>query len=229
MTKAIRPLLAPQGGGELLLAGLLEGGFFGDGDGQGIGDAGLRPVPRELHGVIMISTGVASLPEAAGILKGSPVCTVYLGAPGFRRKWIFQVCARDGSAAEGIKNCVLKVVSRGSLDLPYALTKAPVRFEELGEDPLPRRTVIRAIFVEEGAVDDLKVVAGADPRTDDVLMASLRERVFNPAFCGGRPVAVEALFGIPLRYPPDARTAVSGRGRACDMLTEGLAAPADAV
>jgi hypothetical protein len=147
----------------------------------------------------MISTGTAALPEAAGVLTGNPVYTVHLEAPGFRRKWIFQVCARESAKAPSVKNGVLRVVSRGTLDPPYALAKSPPRFTDLGSDPLPRRTVIYAAFDEEGGINDLRVVAGADPRTDEVLMASLKEWDFHPAFRDGRPVAVEALFGIPLR------------------------------
>ncbi len=208
-------LLVPQGGDRLLLADLFEGGFFGDGvgaawgdgiwgrdedgDGQGRGMGGLSPIPRQLHGIIMISTASASLPEAHGVLKGSPIYTVYLDAPGFRRKWIFQVCARENGSSLGVKNGVLKVVSRGTLDPPYALSKSPPEFSDLGSDPLPRRTVIYAAFDEEGSINDLRVVAGADPRTDEVLMASLKSWDFHPAFRDGRPVAVEALFGIPLR------------------------------
>ena len=58
--------------------------------------------------------------------------------------------------------------------------------------------MVYATVDEEGAIGNLKVVRGADPQTDNTILAHLRSWECLPAFRGEEPILVEALFGIPL-------------------------------
>ncbi len=177
-------------------------GLFG-GPGYGSGYRGQGPVPRKLHGIIMIADDPA-LPEAEGVLTGNPVYTVYVEVPGSRRKWILQVCADedDGSGIEFAGDSgVIRILSRKSLDPPFAFRRfgPEIEYSALTEHNSPPRIVIYAKVDEEGALAGLRVVSGLDPETDNRVLASLESWEFHPAYRDGRPVAVEALFGIPLR------------------------------
>ncbi len=202
--------------GELLAshgAGLGEGRGVGDrfgpgieglfgGPGYGSGFRGQGPVPRRLHGIIMISDEPA-MPEAAGVLTGNPVYTVYLEVPGFRRKWILQVCAEEDTGSDiefSDQSGVIRILSHKSLDPPFAFRRfgPEINFGALDERTSPPRIVVYGKVDQEGGLGGLRVVAGLDPDTDNRVLASLQAWEFHPAYRDGRPVAVEALFGIPL-------------------------------
>lgn len=189
---------AGPGAGDELGPGII--GEFG-GPGYGEGWRGRGPVPRKLHGIIVISDEPA-IPEAAGILKGNPVYTVYLEVPGFDRKWILQVCEIDqGSAGLQVQDGVIRIVTRKTMDPPFAFRRVGPRinYDKLDPYSTPPRVVLYAKVDAAGAINSLRVVSGLDPETDSRILASVREWNFHPAYRDGEAVAVEALFGIPLR------------------------------
>lgn len=191
-----------DGGGEGSGAGEGAGVSGAGGEGLGKGWDGRGPVPRKLHGIIMISNETTTIPEAEDLLTGNPVYTVYVQVPGFAKKWVLQVCVPGPGAGNVIRDGgVLRVLPRKSLDPPYALTKLPVDLSFDVADPrqIPPRLVIFARVDKEGELRDLRVVTGVDPSTDDRVLARLQEWDFHPAYRDGAPVAVEAVFGIPLR------------------------------
>ncbi|MEZ5365970.1 MAG: energy transducer TonB [Bryobacterales bacterium] len=171
------------------------------GNGYGIGQGGRSPVPRKLHGIILISNDASTIPEAADVLTGNPIYTVYLQVPGFEKKWVLQVCVPAGETSETVEPGVIRVLSRKTLDPPYAEHKAPLALSLDGMDPryLPPRIVVYATVSPEGELGNMRIVSGLNEQTDNQIMANLQEWEFNPAFRDGEPVAVEALFGIPLR------------------------------
>ena len=59
--------------------------------------------------------------------------------------------------------------------------------------------VVYAQVDEEGNLAASRVIRGADPETDQLVLANLQSWDFHPAFQNGEPVSVEAVFGIPLR------------------------------
>ena len=223
-------LLATAGGGDvssMLLSDSLQGSAFGDmfggsagrgvgagfgdgvgpgasgqgGKGFGIGRGGRSPVPRKLHGIILISNEASSIPEAADVLTGNPVYTVYLRVPGFTKKWVLQVCVPKSETASVVEPGVIRVLSRKTLDPPYAEHKAPLNLNLDGVDPrtLPARVVVYATVSPEGELGNLRIVSGLNAETDNRILANLQQWEFNPAFRDGEAVEVEALFGIPLR------------------------------
>jgi hypothetical protein len=143
------------------------------------------------------------LPEAVGELTGNPVYTVYVDVPGAPRKWILQFCVPQGNrVGMEITGEIVRVLGRKSVDPPYAFRKEPLKLElvptleRLSE--LPQRVVAYATVDAEGNLQNVRMVRGADPETDRIILASLRSWEFTPAFRDGEPVEVEALFGIPL-------------------------------
>jgi hypothetical protein len=217
---AIRSLLAESfGDGTLLdLIAAAEGAGRGDGPrvgdevgsgivgeygGEGFGEGwrGRGPLPRKLHGIIVISDESA-IPEAEGVLQGNPVYTVYIDVPGFDRKWILQVCATDEERGGlQIENGVLRIVTRKKMDPPFAFRRVgpKIDYESLDPYSTPPRVVVYAKVDASGAIGDLRIVSGLDPETDDRVLASMRGWDFHPAYRDGEAVEVEALFGIPLR------------------------------
>lgn len=183
-----------------------EGGEDGangnGGKGFGRGYLGRGAVPRAMHGIIVISNDVGAIPEASEILSGNPVYTVYVDVPGFARKWVLQVCVPEEEQRSLVQEGgVIRVLSRKSLDPPFAFHKAPLGLDFKGRplQDLPPRIVVYANVTEAGDLAEMRIVSGVDPATDNLVMANLQSWEFHPAFRDGEPVAVEALFGIPLR------------------------------
>jgi len=217
---AIRGLLAESYGSGTLLdllssargAGLGSGpgvgddvgaGIIGEFGGEGFGEGwrGRGPVPRKLHGIIVISDEPA-IPEAAGVLTGNPVYTVYLEVPGFDRKWILQVCETEqDNGGLQVQDGVIRIVTRKKMDPPFAFRRVGPRIHYDNLDPYtsPPRVVVYAKVDAEGAINSVRVISGLDPETDNRILASVRAWDFHPAYRDGEAVEVEALFGIPLR------------------------------
>ncbi|MEX2299992.1 MAG: hypothetical protein WD733_03585 [Bryobacterales bacterium] len=169
----------------------------------GWGRGKLTPVPRKFHGIILVSNSLGTLPEAVGELTGNPVYTVYVDVPGAPRKWILQFCVPQGNqVGMEITGEIVRVLGRKSVDPPYAFRKEPLELEIAPTlerlSQLPQRVVAYATVDAEGNLQNLRMVRGADPETDRIILASLRSWEFTPAFRDGEPVEVEALFGIPL-------------------------------
>jgi hypothetical protein len=194
-----RPGIALGGSG----GGAYRAGAEDGADTLGWGRGQLTPVPRKFHGIILISNSLSTLPEAVGVLTGNPVYTVYVEVPESPRKWILQFCVpRPDESAAAFTGEVVHVLSRKSMNPPFALRKEPLRLQVLpgAERPsdLPQRVVAYAVVDAEGILHDARIIRGADPATDNQVLANLQSWEFTPAFRDGKPVAVEALFGIPL-------------------------------
>jgi hypothetical protein len=143
-----------------------------------------------------------AIPEAAGILKGNPVYTVYLEVPGFDRKWILQVCeAEQDNGGLQVQDGVIRIVTQKKMDPPFAFRRVGprIQYETLDPYTTPARVVVYAKVDAAGALNSVRVVSGLDPETDNRILASVRGWDFHPAYRDGEPVEVEALFGIPLR------------------------------
>ena len=172
-------------------------------DAGGWGQGRLTPVPRKYQGIILVSNSLSTLPEAVGVLTGNPVYTVYVEVPDAPRKWILQFCVpQTGGASLEFSGEVVQVLNRKTMNPPFAVRKEPFKIdliptiERLAE--LPSRVVAYATVDAEGNLHNLRIIRGADPSTDDRILASLKNWEFVPAFRDGQPIEVEALFGIPL-------------------------------
>ncbi len=172
---------------------------------RGLGFGSGTPAPRKYHGIILISNSRSAMPEASGVLKGNPVYTVYVEVPGAPRKWVLQFCENKDGAPGSLEYVdgggLIRVRQRRRIDLPFALRRSDIdidRDDELLRN-LPRRLVVYATLSEEGQLDNFRIVSGGDEQIEPTIIAGLQNWEFTPAFRDGQPVAVEALFGIPLR------------------------------
>ena len=160
----------------------------------------LKPLPRKKYGIILVSNSQTALMEARGTLTGSPIYTVYLDVPEAPRKWIMQFCLpNSGSRRLNVSSGVIRIRPRKKVSPPFAMSMQPLEsMASSTPNGRPTRVIVYAVVDEEGILKNFRVVHGSDPETDNVILASLRSWEFLPAFRGDEPVAVEALFGVPL-------------------------------
>ena len=171
--------------------------------GTGGGDAkrDLKPLPRRQYGIILVSSGQTNFQDLDGVLKGSPIYTVHIEVPEAPRKWTLQFCIPDSKKRRlDVSSGVIRITPRKKVAPPFPLNKKALHLEEAPDPNLqrPSSVMVYATVDEEGAIGNLKVVRGADPQTDNTILAHLRSWEFLPAFRGEEPILVEALFGIPL-------------------------------
>ncbi|MDA1315637.1 MAG: energy transducer TonB [Acidobacteria bacterium] len=179
-------------------------GAGGDPDGDPKADGRLRPLPRSQYGIILVSNTRSDIPEANEVLTGTPIYTVYIDVPEAPRKWVLQYCVPrapqpEEPAGGGGASNVIHIRSAERVDPPHALRTEPLRLELAEDGGAPRRVIVYAVVTEEGDLEDFRVIRGADPKTDQMVLANLQSWEFHPAFQNGEPVSVEAVFGIPLQ------------------------------
>ena len=144
---------------------------------------------------------VTTLTNTAGILQGNPIYTIHLDVPEAPRKWTLQFCIPgSGSRKLDTSTGVIRILPKKKVAPPFPREQKPLRLES---SPLPldrplEVVVVYAIVDEEGGIGNLRVVHGADPDTDNTILAHLESWEFLLAFRGEEPILVEALFGIPL-------------------------------
>ena len=172
----------------------------GDGKGTGKGSGTLKPLPRKQYGIILVSNVQTTLTNTAGILKGNPIYTIHLDVPEAPRKWTLQFCIPgSGSRILDTSSGVIRILPKKKVAPPFPREQKPLRLDAApAKEERPSEVVIYAIVDEEGGLGNLRVVHGADPQTDNTILAHLESWDFLPAFRGEEPVLVEALFGIPL-------------------------------
>ncbi len=172
----------------------------GDGKGTRTGSGTLKPLSRKQYGIILVSNVQTTLTNTAGILKGNPIYMIHLDVPEALRKWTLQFCIPgSGSRKLDTSTGIIRILPKKKVAPPFPLEQKPLRLEAAPATPeRPLEVVIYAIVDEEGGLGNLRVVHGADPQTDNTILAHLESWDFLPAFRGEEPVLVEALFGIPL-------------------------------
>jgi hypothetical protein len=178
-------------------------GAGGDPNGDPKADGRLRPLPRSQYGIILVSNTRSDIPEANAVLTGTPIYTVYIDVPEAPRKWVLQYCVPRSPQPKEPKDSggdVIHIRSAERVDPPHALRTEPLRLELPEKNSrAPRRVIVYAVVTEEGELENFRVIRGADPKTDEMVLANLRSWDFHPAFQRGEPVSVEAVFGIPLQ------------------------------
>ncbi len=155
---------------------------------------GVKPIVRPKDGkynfMVMGSKPGESFPEAAGLLSGTLVYTVYLGI-GARADWTLQYCLPKGPQAAGTG-------TPGPLQAPYAyfMARPQVSFESDDE-----HLFVHGIIDFTGKFQQLAIVGDAVVGNKQGLLASLYLWQFRPAMRDGRPTAVEVLLIIPRPQP----------------------------
>jgi hypothetical protein len=135
--------------------------------------------------------------EGSEVLTGQPVYTVYLDVPGSPRRWVLQYCV-SGSVTGFVQSGEdrIQILPRRSIQPPNPIERVPV--DTSGVKTTVRRLVIYGRITENGEIQNVRLIRGASLPIDDAAVAALQKWTFLPATRGDTPVAVEALFGIPL-------------------------------
>jgi len=196
---------APEGAGKASHAELLAGASAASVPREAnpdtrYADPGIQPASRGSLGVIVVQQSAqGTLLEGSEVLSGEPIYTVFLDVPGYARRWILQYCIPGSMAPPllmAVGEGVIRVMPRKSVQPPFPLERIPV--PAAGYQGAARRLVVYALVTERGEMTDVRLIRGAGQPVDEAAVATLMNWLFSPARQGEAPVAVEALFGIPL-------------------------------
>ncbi|MBI3695949.1 MAG: energy transducer TonB [Acidobacteria bacterium] len=160
----------------------------------------IRPVPKGNLGVIVVQSSAQDTAlEGAEVLTGQPVYTVYFEVPGAPRRWILQYCV-PGSETKSFVNTsdgVIRILPKRNVQPPYPLERIPLDVKTTAGTV--KRLVVYALVNERGETENIRMIRGTgEDEIDGSAVATLKRWAFRPATRGDTPVAVEALFGIPL-------------------------------
>jgi hypothetical protein len=164
-----------------------------------------RPI-QTAYGVTAISTenSGGGLPNM-GVFTGEQIYTVYLD---MRREesdpapsWTLEFALlRDSSGSDAASRTVVR--NQEGMILPFPIEKpAPSWPNELISKYRGQRVIIYAVINKEGKMDGITVKDSPDVLLNKPLLQVLSQWLFRPAQLQGAPVAVKALFGIPLWMP----------------------------
>lgn len=158
-----------------------------------------EPGPRGNLGIVIVRPSPQETEiDAREVLSGQPVYTVYFDVPGAPRRWILHYCVPGSASPAFVRegDSVVRILPRRSVQAPYPVHRTPV--DLTGYRGEASRLMVYALVNERGETENVRLVRGAGHEVDARAVAVLRSWVFRPALRGDSPVAVEALFGIPL-------------------------------
>ena len=92
---------------------------------------------------------------------------------------------------------MIRILPKRTVQPPYPIDRIPVSLQ--GYEGQTRRLVVYAVVNERGETTNVRLIRGTGQNIDDTAVATLRRWTFRPAMRGETPVAIEALFGIPLQ------------------------------
>ncbi|HYM11870.1 MAG TPA: energy transducer TonB [Bryobacterales bacterium] len=158
------------------------------------------PSGGNLGVVIVQQSSEESVLEGGEALTGQPVYTVYFDVPGAPRRWILQYCVPGSVTPKSFVTSddgVIHIVPRRSVQPPFPLDRIPLNLKAYQGEA--QRLVVYAVVDERGETVNVRVIRGTGADIDTAAVDTLKRWAFRPAMRGDTPVAVEALFGIPLR------------------------------
>jgi hypothetical protein len=144
--------------------------------------------------VVAQSGAAADLPEAAGILTGNPIYTVYLRV-GDEREWLLEYCL-PGEKQVQSNPYEINIGPVIQVTPPYPL------FTSIPGSLLQRRRrdhiVLHGYLTANGAFRDVKAANSSDALGREIL-ALLGDWRFRPALRDRTPIGVEVLLVVPPR------------------------------
>src|SRR5579884_527297 len=155
-------------------------------------------------GVIIVQQSAQdTILEGSEVLTGQPIYTVYFDVPGAPRRWILQYCVPGSDSKTFFEqpDGVIRILPKRSVQPPFPIERIPLDVKSVPNPGTPvsaRRLVIYATVNERGETGNVRLIRGTGQEIDRTAMATLQRWTFRPAMRGDTPVAVEALFGIPL-------------------------------
>jgi hypothetical protein len=148
----------------------------------------VRPREGKYNVVVLGSSNLDAYPEAAGLLSGKVVYSVYIRAGG-RKEWILQYCLP--------KEVEQTVKLRGSavpIEAPYPFVIYRPDLTLLND---PEYLIVHGFINATGRFERLSVIGDLDSAGRALLMVALDLWEFRPASRDGAPSAVEVALIIP--------------------------------
>jgi hypothetical protein len=142
--------------------------------------------------VVMQSSPSEELPEAAGLLTGNPVYTVYLNT-GAEREWLLEYCVpgRTGSPSSAYE---VTVGDTAPVSPPYPIsTVVPTGVLRQRHT---RHILLHVVLTASGRFRDMSAADAGSVVARQVLEV-LGDWQFRPAMKENKPIDVEVLLAIP--------------------------------
>ncbi len=144
-----------------------------------------------------------------GVFRNEAVYTVYIDmthssdpAPSWTLQYSLLRNQPNSSSAPQLKITLSSSGTLGQLLAPFPITKEdPQLPAEVVSNNLGRLIVVYAEISSEGTPESLRIIQSPNPLLNEPLLEAIAKWTFRPAVLNGEPVAVKALFGIPLSLP----------------------------
>lgn len=142
-----------------------------------------------------------------GIFHNESVFTVYIEmthSPAPAPSWTLQyaLLRRPGANSATI-TLGGSVQMSDQIVAPFPINRENPQFpEETVAQNVGRQIVAYAEIDPEGKVGNMRIVQSPNPLLNQPLLEALAKWTFRPAETNAGPVAVKALFGVPLSLPP---------------------------
>jgi hypothetical protein len=147
-----------------------------------------RPNDGKYNVVVLGSSNLDAYPEAAGILSGKLVYTVYIRAGG-RKEWILEYCL-----PKAIEQAVKLRGSAVPVEAPFPFLMYRPNLKLMND---PEYVVVHGLINTGGRFEHLSALGDIDPPSTELLIAVLEKWEFRPASRDGEPSAVEIALIIP--------------------------------
>jgi hypothetical protein len=197
----------PGGGGAGGTGSGGTGGGAGSGSGAQLLALGMPPSsmpasvsPRVLDPVnsvadiVVLSSSSEISPEAASLLSGRPVYTVYL-ALATRKEWMLQYCKPSSTDKQvQTRGNVVMLGADAPVRAPYLIVR---RTPPILLEPRQNSILVHGLLDVTGRFKDLAIVRESDRSLQDEILPYLHDWEFRPGTQDGRPVLLEILLLIP--------------------------------
>ena len=147
-----------------------------------------RPRDGKYNVVVMGASNLSAYPEAAGILSGKLIYSVYIRAGG-RKEWILQYCL-----PKAVEQTVRLRGSAVPIEAPYPFVMYHLDSNLLND---PDYVIVHGFITVAGRFENLSAIGDIDPKSKDLLISALQSWEFRPASRDGEPSAVEIALIIP--------------------------------
>jgi TonB family protein len=170
----------------------------------------MQPGPCPSYGMTIVATASSGGGlRDYGIFRNESVFTVYIEmthSPVPAPSWVFQYAllqrSADSASTISLASSPATLRMQERLIAPFPINKQDPQFpEEIVARNLSRLVVVYAEISNEGKVGSMRIIQSPNPLLNQPLLEALSQWTFRPAEMSGQPVAVKALFGIPLSLP----------------------------
>lgn len=148
----------------------------------------VRPKDGKFSVVVLGPSNLDIYPEAASILSGKLVYSVYIRAGG-RKEWILQYCL-----PRAVEQTVKLRGSAVPIEAPYPFLMYRPNLSLLND---PEYVIVHGFITTSGRFEHLSAVGDLDAASRGVLIGTLEHWEFRPASRDGEPSVVEIALIIP--------------------------------